>query len=60
MDWFKKHLETAIILGLILVSSEIIGEKLNELKKDMGLIKTLVKNIRPIELIQDQMRETNE
>lgn len=52
MEWFKKHVDTVIILGSILSSVVWMNGKFNELEKDILVIKTvlILKNIMPSEL----------
>lgn len=52
MDWFKKHVDTVIILGSILSSVIWMNGKFNELEKDIIVIKTvlILKQIMPAEL----------
>ncbi len=52
MDWFKKHVDTVIILTAFASSILWINGKFNDLEKDILIIKTclIMKNIMPIEL----------
>jgi len=40
MDWFKKHVDTAVILSGILGSVLWMNGKFNEIEKEIGIIKT--------------------
>jgi hypothetical protein len=52
MDWFKKHVDTVIILTAFAASVLWMNGKFNELEKDITIIKTvlIMKNIMPIEM----------
>ena len=52
MDWFKKHVDTVIILGAFATSILWMNSRFNELEKDITIIKTvlIMKNIMPTEL----------
>lgn len=52
MDWFKKHVDTIVILGAFASSILWMNGKFNELEKDITIIKTvlIIKNIMPTEL----------
>lgn len=56
MEWFKKHVDTVIILGSFALCFWNMNEKFNEkftiLERDITVIKTvlLMKNIMPAEL----------
>ena len=59
MDWFKKHVDTVVVLGGILASIlwmngrfNDINSKFHELEKDITIIKTVLfmKGIIPPEL----------
>lgn len=52
MEWFKKHVDTFIILGGILSATMWMNGKINDIEKDITIIKTVLvmKNIMPIEL----------
>ena len=59
MEFFKKHVDTVIILTGILASVLWMNGKFNEIEKDITIIKTvlIMKNIMPTELaskFQDQ------
>jgi hypothetical protein len=63
MDWFKKHVDTVIILTGILASVmwmngkfNEIDKRFNEIEKDIVMIKTtmILKNIMPKELAQQE------
>lgn len=55
MDWFKKHVDTVIILGGILTSVIWMNNKFNSLEKEVAVIKAVLvmKNILPTELAKD-------
>ncbi len=57
MDWFKKHVDTVIILGAFAASTLWINGKFNELEKDITVIKTvlIMKNIMPVELAKHEV-----
>ena len=52
MEWFKKHVDTVIILGGILSSIIWMNSKFNNIEKDIAVIKTvlIIKNIMPQDL----------
>jgi hypothetical protein len=54
MDWFKKHADTAVILGAFASGMLWMNGKFNELEKDLAVVKTvlIMKNIMPVELAQ--------
>lgn len=61
MEWFKKHVDTVIVLGGILVAVlwmngkfNDIDKKFGEVEKDITVVKTILimKNIMPTELAQ--------
>ncbi len=54
MDWFKKHVDTVVVLTAILSSVLWMNGKFGEIEKDITIIKTvlIVKNILPSELAQ--------
>jgi len=56
MDWFKKHVDTVIILGGILTSVIWMNNKFNALEKDVAVIKAvlIMKNIMPQELAKEK------
>lgn len=49
MDWFKKHLDTVMVLGGILGSMMWINSEFNRIKTDLAIIKTvlIMKGIMP-------------
>ena len=55
-NWFKKHVDTAIILGAFAASILWMNGKFNELERDMTIIKTVLvlKNILPSELAKGE------
>jgi hypothetical protein len=52
MEWFKKHMDTMIILGAFASSFLWMNGKFNDLEKDMAVMKAclIMKNIMPAEL----------
>jgi len=56
MDWFKKHVDTLIILGAFASSMLWMNGKFNDLEKDIIMIKTvlIMKNIMPNELAKKE------
>lgn len=52
MDWFKKHVDTVIVVTAIVGSMLWMNGKFNQLEKDMAIIKTVLvmKDILPKEL----------
>ncbi len=58
MDWFKKHLDTCIILTAFGGSILWMNGKFNDLEKDITMIKTvlILKNIMPAELAKRDMQ----
>lgn len=55
MEWFKKHVDTVIILGAVLSSMIWMNSKFNSLEKDVAVIKAvlIMKNIMPQELAKE-------
>ena len=49
MDWFKKHVDTVIVLGGILSAMVWMNQKFSAIEKDMAVIKTvlIMKEIMP-------------
>ncbi len=56
MDWFKKHVDTVIVLTAILSSILWMNAKFNSVEKDLAVIKTvlIMKNIMPTELAKKE------
>lgn len=52
LNWFKKHIDTLVILGSFATSMLWIYGKFNTLEKDIIMIKTvlIMRNIMPSEL----------
>lgn len=52
MEWFKKHVDTMIILGAFASSLLWMNGKFNDLEKDILVIKTvlIMKDIMPREM----------
>lgn len=61
MDWFKKHVDTVIVLGAILSSVLWMNGKFAEIEKDITVIKTvlIMKNIMPVELAKNTSENIN-
>ena len=68
MDWFKKHVDTVIILGAFAASIlwmngkfNDVDKRFNEIEKDITMIKTILimKNIMPAELAHHPQGQTN-
>ena len=73
MDWFKKHVDTVIVLGGILTTVFWMNTKFNNIDKEIGVIKTeialinkdialikavmIMKNIMPQELAKERNKE---
>lgn len=59
MDWFKKHVDTVIILTAFGSSILWMNGRFNELDKDLTIVKTvlIMKNIMPVELAQAQNKD---
>jgi len=66
MDWFKKHIDTVIILSSFAASIfwmngkfSDVDKRFNDLEKDIVMIKTvmIMKNIMPSELAHHQKEE---
>ena len=55
MDWFKKHVDTVVVLGAIVSSLVWMNGKFGELEKDIAIIKTvlIMKQIMPCELAHE-------
>jgi hypothetical protein len=55
MDWFKKHVDTVIVLTGILGAVLWMNSQFNGLKQDMAIVKTvlIIKNIMPTELAKE-------
>lgn len=58
MEWFKKHVDTVIILTGILGSVLWMNSKFNDLEKEMAVVKTvlIMKDIYPKELAKNQIQ----
>lgn len=56
MDWLKQHADTIVILSSFAVCFWTMNEKINQIDKDVTVIKTmlLLKNILPTELANGQ------
>ena len=56
MEWFKKHVDTVIILGAFAGCMLWMNGKFNDLEKDIAIMKTvlIMKNIYPSELVTSQ------
>ena len=56
MEWFKKHVDTVIILSAFAGSMLWINGKFNDLEKEIAIIKTvlIMKNIYPSELVKNE------
>lgn len=56
MEWFKKHVDTVIILVAFGASLLWMNGKFNDIEKDMAIIKTVLvmKNILPAELAKKE------
>jgi len=66
MDWFKKHVDTVIILGGILASVfwmngkfSDVDKRFNVLEKEMAVVKNvlIMKQIMPSELAKIEMEK---
>lgn len=55
MEWFKKHVDTVIILGAFSASMLWMNGKFNDLERDIAIMKTvlIMKNIYPSELVKN-------
>ena len=58
MDWFKKHVDTALVLGSILGSFLWMNGKINDIEKDIVVVKTVLvmHKIMPQELAVNEER----
>lgn len=63
MEWFKKHVDTTIILGAFAASLlwmngkfNSVDEKFSQLHEELAIVKTvlIMKNIMPAELAQSK------
>ncbi len=63
MDWFKKHVDTVIILTAFASSIlwmngkfNAIDHRFSDIEKDLAIVKTvlILKNIMPVELAQKE------
>lgn len=61
MDWFKKHVDTVIILGSFAACMLWMNGKFNSIEKEITIIKTvlIMKNIMPIELAKGHEGDVN-
>lgn len=66
MEWFKKHVDTVVILGafatcMLWMNGQFNGidSRFAQLEKDMAVIKTvlIMKNIMPSELAKNNNKE---
>lgn len=60
MDWFKKHVDTAVVIGSILTCMVWMNGRFADVDKELSAIKTeiavmktvlIMKNIYPVELL---------
>lgn len=67
MEWFKKHVDTVIVLGAILSSVlwmngkfADIDKRFSDVERDMAVIKTvlIMKNIMPSELAVNEVSKS--
>jgi len=58
MEWFKKHVDTVVILGAFAACVLWMNGKFNEIEKDIVIMKTvlIVKNIFPNELAKSEVK----
>lgn len=56
MDWFKKHMDTVIILGAFASGMLWMNGKFNDIEKDIAVMKTvlIMKNIMPEQLAKEE------
>lgn len=59
MDWFKKHVDTVVVLSGILASVFWMNGKFAELEKDMAVVKTvlIMQKIMPAELAKVDIKK---
>lgn len=57
MEWFKKHVDTIVVLGGILSSVLWMNHKFDQVEKDILVIKTVLvmQRIMPSELAQNSI-----
>lgn len=69
MDWFKKHVDTVIILSAFAASViwmngkfNDVDKRFNEIEKDITMIKTILimKNIMPAELAHQSQGKSHD
>lgn len=59
MEWFKKHVDTVIVLTGILGSVLWMNGKFNKIDKDVAIIRTvlIMKEVMPKELAKADIKE---
>ena len=59
MDWFKKHVDTVIVLGGICASLIWMNGKFNKIETDMAVMKAvlIMKEVMPHELAKAEIKE---
>lgn len=55
MDWFKKHADTALILGAFATSVLWMNGKFNELEKEIASLKTDIAIIKTVLIMKQIM-----
>lgn len=61
MEWFKKHVDTVVILSAFAASLIWMNGKFNELEKEIAVIKCVIimRNIMPSELANSVPKKEN-
>ena len=56
MDWFKKHVDTVVVIGIMFSGFLWMNGKFNAIEKDLVVIKTvlIMKGIMPSELAKSE------
>lgn len=59
MEWFKKHVDTVVVIGIMFSGFIWMNSKFNELEKEMAVMKTvlIMQKIMPIELASSSKGE---
>lgn len=62
MDWAKKHADTVLILGGILSAVLWLNSKLNDIEKDIAVMRTvlIMKEIYPSDLAHTNSEKQND
>lgn len=62
VNWFREHVDTIVILSSFAVCFWTLNEKINNLDKDVAIIKTvmMMKGIMPQEMCYEKQNEVKQ